>query len=85
MYFQDLIEALNRYWIKQGCIVIQPLDMEVGAGTFHPATFFGSLGDRPQRAIVQERVGGASSNLRPPLRARQSRPPAWGLRHTHLG
>jgi glycyl-tRNA synthetase alpha chain len=50
MYFQDLIENLNVYWKKQGCIVIQPYDMEVGAGTFHPATFFGALGPHPTRA-----------------------------------
>ena len=42
--FQDLIAKLSDYWAKKGCVVLQPYDMEVGAGTFHPATFFNSLG-----------------------------------------
>ena len=42
--FQDLILALQTFWAKQGCVVLQPLDMEVGAGTFHPATFLRSIG-----------------------------------------
>ena len=37
--FQGLILALQQYWAEQGCVILQPLDMEVGAGTFHPATF----------------------------------------------
>uniref|UniRef100_UPI001178B16D glycine--tRNA ligase subunit alpha n=1 Tax=Crenothrix polyspora TaxID=360316 RepID=UPI001178B16D len=37
--FQGLILALQEYWSNQGCILLQPLDQEVGAGTFHPATF----------------------------------------------
>ena len=36
--FQDLIQTLQRYWAEQGCVILQPYDMEVGAGTFHPAT-----------------------------------------------
>ncbi len=48
MTFQELITALNHYWAKQGCLLLQPYDMEVGAGTFHPATFFGSLGPEPR-------------------------------------
>jgi glycyl-tRNA synthetase alpha chain len=44
MYFQDLILSLQKYWGEYGCVIEQPLDLEVGAGTFHPATFFGSLG-----------------------------------------
>ena len=44
IYFQDLIAKLSDYWAKKGCAILQPYDMEVGAGTFHPATFFGSLG-----------------------------------------
>ena len=44
IYFQDLISKLSDYWAKKGCAVLQPYDLEVGAGTFHPATFFGSLG-----------------------------------------
>lgn len=42
--FQDLILTLQRYWADQGCVVMQPYDMEVGAGTFHPATFLRSIG-----------------------------------------
>jgi glycyl-tRNA synthetase alpha chain len=52
--FQGLIFALERYWADQGCVVVQPLDMEVGAGTFHPATFLRSIGPEPWRsAYVQ--------------------------------
>ena len=52
--FQELIARLNEYWSKQGCAILQPYDMEVGAGTFHPATFFGSLTAQPQNvAYVQ--------------------------------
>ena len=42
--FQELILALQQYWSRQGCVILQPLDMEVGAGTFHPATFLRSIG-----------------------------------------
>jgi glycyl-tRNA synthetase alpha chain len=42
--FQGLILALQQYWAEQGCVIIQPLDMEVGAGTFHPATFLRAIG-----------------------------------------
>jgi len=42
--FQDLILALQQYWAEHGCVIVQPLDMEVGAGTFHPATFLRSIG-----------------------------------------
>ncbi|HET7845634.1 MAG TPA: glycine--tRNA ligase subunit alpha [Xanthomonadales bacterium] len=48
--FQDIIQTLNRYWAAQGCVLIQPLDTEVGAGTFHPATFLRALGPEPWRA-----------------------------------
>ena len=52
--FQDLIAKLSEYWAKKGCAVLQPYDIEVGAGTFHPATFFGSLGkDEWNVAYVQ--------------------------------
>ncbi len=54
MYFQELIEELNKYWKKQGCLLLQPYDMEVGAGTFHPATFLRVLTPDPWRcAYVQ--------------------------------
>ena len=42
--FQGLILALQTYWAEQGCVILQPLDMEVGAGTFHPATFLRAIG-----------------------------------------
>ncbi len=42
--FQGLILALQQYWAQQGCVILQPLDLEVGAGTFHPATFLRALG-----------------------------------------
>ena len=41
--FQGLILALQDYWARQGCTVVQPLDLEVGAGTFHPMTFLKSM------------------------------------------
>jgi len=47
IYFQDMIAKLSEYWAKQGCAILQPYDIEVGAGTFHPATFFGALGAAP--------------------------------------
>jgi glycyl-tRNA synthetase alpha chain len=48
--FQDLILALQRYWGERGCVLLQPYDMEMGAGTFHPATTLRALGPRPWRA-----------------------------------
>ncbi|MFT7387842.1 MAG: glycyl-tRNA synthetase alpha chain [Candidatus Endobugula sp.] len=42
--FQGLILALQQFWAEQGCVILQPLDMEVGAGTFHPATFLRAIG-----------------------------------------
>ena len=48
--FQGLILTLQRYWADQGCVVLQPYDMEVGAGTFHPSTTLRSLGPRPWKA-----------------------------------
>jgi glycyl-tRNA synthetase alpha chain len=48
--FQDLILALQNYWGRQGCVLLQPYDMEVGAGTFHPATFLRAIGPEPWRA-----------------------------------
>ncbi|MEO5360942.1 MAG: glycine--tRNA ligase subunit alpha [Nitrospirota bacterium] len=44
MYFQTLIMKLNEFWASKGCVLLQPYDVEVGAGTFHPATFFRVLG-----------------------------------------
>ena len=48
--FQHTILNLQKYWNKQGCIILQPYDMEVGAGTFHPATTLRSLGTKPWKA-----------------------------------
>lgn len=48
--FQGLILALQNYWAKQGCVILQPYDMEVGAGTFHPATFLRAIGPEPWSA-----------------------------------
>ncbi|MFZ5466085.1 MAG: glycine--tRNA ligase subunit alpha [Pseudomonadota bacterium] len=48
--FQGLILALQDYWARQGCAVLQPLDMEVGAGTFHPSTFLRAVGPEPWNA-----------------------------------
>ena len=47
MTFQELVSRLQEYWSAQGCVIQQPLDMEVGAGTFHPATFLRSIGPEP--------------------------------------
>jgi glycyl-tRNA synthetase alpha chain len=52
--FQDIILKLSHYWAKQGCAVIQPYDLEKGAGTFNPATFFGSLTSRPTSVAYVE-------------------------------
>ncbi len=54
MYFQDVIATLNKFWAKQGCVILQPYDMEVGAGTFHPATFLRALGPEPFSAAYVE-------------------------------
>ena len=52
--FQDLILTLHRYWGAQGCVILQPYDMEMGAGTFHPATVLRALGpDAWSAAYVQ--------------------------------
>jgi glycyl-tRNA synthetase alpha chain len=48
--FQDLIFALQRYWADQGCIILQPYDLEMGAGTFHTATFLRAVGPEPWSA-----------------------------------
>lgn len=54
MTFQELIFTLQQYWAKHGCIILQPLDMEIGAGTFHPATFLRAIGPESWRtAFVQ--------------------------------
>ena len=47
---QGMIAALQAYWASEGCVIMQPFDMEVGAGTFHPATFLRAIGPEPWRA-----------------------------------
>ncbi len=54
MYFQDVILKLQRFWADQGCIVYQPYDIEVGAGTFNPATFLRCLGPEPWNVCYVE-------------------------------
>jgi len=54
MYFQDVILELHKFWARKGCVMVQPYDMEVGAGTFHPATLLKALGPEPWKvAYVQ--------------------------------
>mgnify|MGYP000733001639 CR=1 FL=1 len=59
MNFQDIIFELGTYWAEQGCVVQQPYDMEVGAGTFHPATLLKALGPEPWN------VGYVEPSIRP--------------------
>jgi len=54
MYFQDVILELHQFWTRKGCVMMQPYDMEVGAGTFHPTTLLKALGPEPWKvAYVQ--------------------------------
>ena len=48
--FQEIIFKLQKFWSDQGCVILQPYDIEVGAGTFHPATTLRSLGPKPWKA-----------------------------------
>ena len=54
MNFQDMIFALNQYWSQQGCVILQPYDMEKGAGTMNPSTFLRALGPEPWKAAYVE-------------------------------
>ncbi|MBU2575080.1 MAG: glycine--tRNA ligase subunit alpha [Elusimicrobia bacterium] len=54
MNFQDIILRFDAYWGKQGCAIVQPYDLEKGAGTFNPATFFGSLTAKPMKVAYVE-------------------------------
>lgn len=54
MYFQDVILNLQKYWAEQGCLLYQPYDMEVGAGTFNPSTFLMCLGPEPWNVAYAE-------------------------------
>lgn len=53
-YFQDLIQKLNNYWADQGCLIESGYDLEVGAGTFNPSTFFRTLGPEPYKCAYLE-------------------------------
>ena len=56
--FQNTILNLQKFWSKKGCVILQPYDLEVGAGTFHPATTLRSLGPQPWKAAyVQPQEG----------------------------
>ncbi len=50
MTFQEIIQKLQTFWASQGCVILQPMDMPVGAGTFHPATFLRAIGPEPWKA-----------------------------------
>ncbi|MCP4364806.1 MAG: glycine--tRNA ligase subunit alpha, partial [Planctomycetes bacterium] len=52
--FQQIILRLQNYWAERGCLLMQPYDVEVGAGTFNPATFLRCLGPEPWRAAYVE-------------------------------
>ncbi|MFZ3072727.1 MAG: glycine--tRNA ligase subunit alpha, partial [Thermodesulfobacteriota bacterium] len=54
MLFQDVILTLRRFWAERGCLILEPYDMEKGAGTFNPATFLRVLGPEPWRAAYVE-------------------------------
>lgn len=54
MHFQDLILNLQNYWKSLGCVLVQPYDLEVGAGTFHPFTFFKALGPDPWKVAYTQ-------------------------------
>ncbi len=54
MNFQEIVLKLQSFWARHGCALLQPYDMEKGAGTFNPATFFGALGPKPMRAAYVE-------------------------------
>ncbi len=54
MNFQNIIFELSQYWAEQGCVIQQPYDMEVGAGTFHPATLLRALGPEPWKSAYPQ-------------------------------
>jgi glycyl-tRNA synthetase alpha chain len=54
MYFQDVFLKLQEFWAKQGCVIVQPYDIEVGAGTFNPSTFLRCLGPEPWNVAYVE-------------------------------
>jgi glycyl-tRNA synthetase alpha chain len=70
MTFQELLSRLERFWARQGCVIVQPWDVEMGAGTMHPATFFRSLGPEPFNAayVQPSRRPADSRYARNPMR-----------------
>ena len=54
MTFQEIILNLQKYWSDKGCVIMQPYDIEVGAGTFNPSTFLKVLGSKPWRCAYVE-------------------------------
>lgn len=54
MNFQDIILTLQKFWAEKGCNIVQPYDENVGAGTFHPSTFFGALGKMPTKVAYAQ-------------------------------
>ncbi len=54
MTFQDLLLALTRFWAERGCVIQMPYDLEVGAGTMNPDTFFRALGPEPWKVAYCE-------------------------------
>ncbi len=54
MHFQDVIQTLQRFWTDQGCVLVQPFDIECGAGTFNPSTFFRVIGPEPWNVAYVE-------------------------------
>src|SRR4030043_688885 len=54
VHFQDLIMALQTFWTQRGCLLVQPYDLEVGAGTFNPSTFLRALGPEPWKVAYVE-------------------------------
>src|SRR5210317_1565646 len=54
MYFQDVILELHKFWARKGCVLVQPYDLEVGAGTFHPATLLKALGPEPWKCAYPQ-------------------------------
>ncbi|MCF8110644.1 MAG: glycine--tRNA ligase subunit alpha [Desulfobacteraceae bacterium] len=54
MYVQDVILALQRFWARKGCVLVQPYDLEVGAGTFHPSTLLRALGPEPWKVAYAQ-------------------------------
>ena len=73
--FQGFILALQRFWAEQGCVILQPYDMEMGAGTFHPATTLRALGPKPWKAAYVQPSRRPKDGRWPMVRDGASAPP----------